>query len=86
MDIAHRIKIYRKYLGITQEMLASKAGINEKYYGRIERGESCPTIDYLIKLCDAMEIEVVELFLCEGNLGEKKFRRNPRVTSAIING
>ena len=86
MNIAKRIKIYRKHLGMTQEMLASKAGINEKYYGRIERGESCPTIDCLIKLCDAMEIEVAELFLAEENLGETKFRRNPRVTSAIIHG
>lgn len=86
MNIAQRIKIYRKYLGMTQEMLASKAGINEKYYGRIERGESCPTVDYVIKLCDAMEIDVVELFLCEEDMGERKFRRNPRVTSTIING
>lgn len=62
MDISQRIKIYRKYLGLTQEMLAAKAGINEKYYGRIERGESCPTVDYVIKLCDAMEINMVELF------------------------
>lgn len=86
MDIANRIKSYRKYLGMTQEMLASKAGINEKYYGRIERGESCPTIDYVLKLCDAMEIDVIELFLIEVEKSEKKFRRNPNVTKAIING
>ena len=86
MDIANRIKSYRKYLGMTQELLASKAGINEKYYGRIERGESCPTIDYLIKLCDAMEINVVEFFLIEVEKGNRKFRLNPQVTSTIING
>lgn len=86
MDISQRIKIYRKYLGLTQEMLAAKAGINEKYYGRIERGESCPTVDYVIKLCDAMEINMVELFLIEEDKGERKFRRNPRVTNAIIDG
>lgn len=86
MNIANRIKTYRKYLGMTQEMLASKAGINEKYYGRIERGESCPTVDYVIKICDAMEIDVLELFLIEEGKSEKNFRRNPHVTRAIING
>lgn len=86
MNIAKRIKVYRNYLGMTQEALASKAGINEKYYGRIERGESCPTVDYVIKLCDAMEIDIVELFLREENNGEFKFRRNPHVTNTILNG
>lgn len=86
MDIAKRIKMYRDSLGLTQEMLASKAGINEKYYGRIERGESCPTVDYVIKLCNAMEIDIVELFLCEEEMEGRKFRRNPHVTNTIING
>ena len=44
MDVSKRIRRYRQYLHMTQEELASKANINEKYYGRIERGESCPTI------------------------------------------
>lgn len=86
MDVAYRIKTYRKYLGMTQEMLAAKAGINEKYYGRIERGESCPTIDCIVKICDAMEIEAAELFLFETNVGEKRFWRNPKVTRTIIDG
>lgn len=86
MDIAQRIKIYRKYFGMTQEKLASKAGINEKYYGRIERGESCPSIDYVIRLCDAMKIDVTELFLCEKDVGKHKFTRNPRIVNTIING
>lgn len=86
MNISSRVKSYRKYLGLTQEMLAEKAGINEKYYGRIERGESCPTVDYVVKICDAMEIDIIELFLCEEEKDFYRFRRNPRVTSTIISG
>lgn len=71
---------------MTQEVLASKAGINEKYYGRIERGESCPTINSVVKLCDAMEIDIVELLLMEVGKNERQFRRNPNVIKAIING
>lgn len=78
--------MHRKYLGFTQEKLAAKAGINEKYYGRIERGKSCPTIDCLIKLCNAMEIDIAEFFLAEGENIERDFRRNPHVTKVIMNG
>ena len=86
MDIAARIKKYRQYLGLTQEQLASKAEINEKYYGRIERGESCPTIDYVVKLCDAMEMDIIELFLYEPDENGKEFRLNPRVAQTIVKG
>lgn len=84
MDVANRIKIYRKYFGLSQETLASRAGINEKYYGRIEQGKSCPTVKCLTKLCDAMEIDVAGLFLLEIESSEKKFRRNPCITNAIV--
>lgn len=86
MNIAQKIKAYRKFKGLTQETVASKAGLNEKYYGRIERGESCPTIDSINKICLALEIDISELLLFEENNGDMKFRRNPRITRAIING
>lgn len=80
MKFSDRIKIYRKYLGLTQETIASRAKINEKYYGRIERGESCPTIEFAVRICDAMEIDIVELFLIEEkNMDEKKFRRSEEI-------
>lgn len=85
MDIYNRIRTYRKSLGLTQAELATKANINEKYFGRIERGESCPTIDYVIKICDAMEIDIIELFLFEEK-SPRSFRRNTRITNAIIQG
>lgn len=80
MDIAQKIKSYRKHLGMTQEALASKAGINEKYYGRIERGESCPTMDCIGKLCDAMEIDMAELLLMEN---EKENRKRNEILKAL---
>lgn len=50
MNIGKRLKAYREYHQLTQEDLATKAGVNEKYYGRIERNESCPTVDKLEKI------------------------------------
>lgn len=49
------LKYYRKQYGFTQEDLAQAANINEKYYGRIERGESSPTLEIFFCLCNALD-------------------------------
>lgn len=46
----------RKERFFTQEDLAEAAGINEKYYGKIERGESSPTLTVFFLLCSALDI------------------------------
>ena len=51
----------RKEKGLTQEKFAEIANINEKYYGKLERGESSPTLVYIIKICDALEIKSYDL-------------------------
>ena len=61
--IGEELKRYRLKREITQYQLAEMAGINEKYYGKIERNESCPTIDILNKICHALEIDLLEFFL-----------------------
>lgn len=86
MNIGEKLKSYRLYRGMTQEDLASAAGINDKYYGRIERNESCPTLDKLAKLCKALRVEMVELFLFELNEERGNFSINQEVSKAIING
>ena len=53
------------YAKITQAKLAYRAGIDDKYYGRIERSESKPTIQVVEKLCKALGISLVEFFLLE---------------------
>ena len=53
MNIGNKLKAYRLSFNLTQEELAYKAGINEKYYGRLERNESCPTIEKMEKICKA---------------------------------
>lgn len=61
--IGEKLKIFRLKRGLSQYTLAEKSGINEKYYGRIERNESCPTIEVLNKICKALEIDLLEFFL-----------------------
>lgn len=40
--------------GISQEALASMANVERSYYGRIERGESQPTLFVILKICAAL--------------------------------
>ena len=60
--IGHRIKEIRKSKGLSQEMLAEKAETSPNYLSRMERGTENPTLDMLIKLSNALEIEMWEMF------------------------
>lgn len=40
--------------GISQEALANMANVERSYYGRIERGESQPTLFVILKICAAL--------------------------------
>ncbi len=61
MDLGRALRYYREIREYTQWELAEKAGINEKYYGKIERNESSPTIKKLEYICEALKIQVSEL-------------------------
>ena len=63
--LGEKLKNYRINRGLSQCDVAEMSGINEKYYGRIERDESCPTIEMLNKICNALKIDMVEFFLFE---------------------
>jgi transcriptional regulator with XRE-family HTH domain len=60
--IGARIKELRRSKGMSQEALAEKTGISSKYISSIERGKENPTLDTFIKLADALNIELSEVF------------------------
>ncbi|MBI5893835.1 MAG: helix-turn-helix transcriptional regulator [Deltaproteobacteria bacterium] len=60
--IGVRIKSIRESKGLTQESLAEKMDINTVYLSNIERGRANPTLDMLIKLAHALEVEMWEIF------------------------
>ncbi len=61
MNIGNALKYYRKLGRMTQAQVAETAGVNEKYYGEIERGESSPTIDRLELISYSLEINIQQL-------------------------
>ena len=58
---ADRIRHLRKQRDFSQEELALRAGINTVYYGQIERGQKCPTVDTLYKIAEGLEVPLPDL-------------------------
>lgn len=56
------IKSSRQSLGMSQEALAANAGLDRSYMGGVERGEHNLTVMALVKICNALEIKISELF------------------------
>ncbi len=57
-----RMKELRKNLGLSQDELAEKVDISSKYLSRIEMGQHFPSIDTLVKLANALNVELRDFF------------------------
>lgn len=60
--MAIRLKILRKKLGVTLEVLADRSGMTKSYLSKIERGLNTPSISTALKLAKALNLKVEELF------------------------
>ncbi len=61
IQLAQKIKIKRKKLNISQEKLAEKCDFDRTYISLLERAKRNPSYLSLIKLCNGLEIELIEL-------------------------
>jgi transcriptional regulator with XRE-family HTH domain len=59
--VAARIKTLRERRGMTQEVLAAKAGISRAYLARVETVRHEPTLTTLEKLAKALRVRVGRL-------------------------
>lgn len=57
-----RLKLLRKKLGMTLEVLAEKTGMTKSYLSKVERGLNTPSIAAALKLARALGVNVEELF------------------------
>jgi transcriptional regulator with XRE-family HTH domain len=74
--IGKRIQELRKRQGLSQEQVAAKAEISSNYLSRIECGKENPTLDMLIKLADALKIEILEMFVVRHMESLEKVKKN----------
>jgi DNA-binding XRE family transcriptional regulator len=55
------VRAWREHLGMTQESVASRAGMKQPALARLERGESVPRPATLKRLAEAMGLTVAQL-------------------------
>ncbi|MDR1628773.1 MAG: helix-turn-helix domain-containing protein [Oscillospiraceae bacterium] len=58
-----RLSNIRKQQKLTQEKLAEKTNLANNYISNIENGRSIPSLETLIKLCEALEITPNDLLV-----------------------
>ncbi len=61
IKIGKKIREMRKQKGFSQEDFAAEAQLGRTYYGRIERGEQNISIQNLIRIALALQVEMCEL-------------------------
>ncbi len=61
MQLAQRLRAFRKLKGLTQQELAKRTGISLAVLGAVERGNRSLEPDMLSMIAQALEIEVREL-------------------------
>jgi transcriptional regulator with XRE-family HTH domain len=59
--LSDNIKKYRKEKGLSQEKLALTSGVDRSYMSEIERCLANPSLDLLLKISNALDIEPSKL-------------------------
>lgn len=62
ISIGHKLQRIRKDKGLSIYQLESLSKVNKSTISRIESNENSPTVETLLKLCDALEISIIDLF------------------------
>jgi len=57
-----QIKLERTKKKLSQESLAHKSNLDRNYIGKVERGEQNPTILTILKITNALDISLLDLF------------------------
>lgn len=61
--VAINLRRLRHAKGMTQEMLAEKAGLSARYVGAMERADVSASVTVLGRMAEALEVEATELVI-----------------------
>lgn len=61
--LINNIKYFRSLKNLTQEKLSEISSISKDYLSEIERGKKTPSIKRLIKIAEALDIDVYKFFI-----------------------
>ncbi|MFC8520837.1 helix-turn-helix domain-containing protein [Streptomyces sp. NPDC057257] len=60
-QVGEQIRHVREHHDLTQQLVCERSGLDVATYSRIEQGHSSPKLDTLIRIADAIGVEVEEL-------------------------
>lgn len=69
ISLGKRIRQYRKEKHLTQQSLSEKCDITSTNLSHIERGATKPSLDILVKIANALEVNIDSL-LCDSLTGD----------------
>lgn len=72
MNIGPMIRRHRKEQKLTLKAVAAKAGISEGFLSQVENNVNSPSVDTLVKICNAIEVNAGDLL----NLAENQQKLN----------
>ena len=78
--LAFNMKHHRKRLGLSQAKLAELVNVSDNHIALIETGKRFPSLNMLVSLAQALEIDVLELFSVE----PIKLSANKNIKTAIM--
>ena len=61
MNLGSLIRRYRKERKLTLRAVAEKAGISEGFLSQVENDVNSPSVDTLVKICGALEVNAGDL-------------------------
>lgn len=76
-QLGRRIYLLRKAARMTQFELAEAAGVGNEYISKIERGIGSPSLETLVKIAQALQVEMKALF--DFRAGSKPSLPNRRI-------
>lgn len=60
-QVGAQIRRVREHRNLTQQQVCERSGIDIATYSRIEQGHASPLLDTLIRIADAIGVELAEL-------------------------
>lgn len=81
--VGARLRQLRLARRLTQEQLAERAGLSDKFLGELERGRGNPTLTTLAALSDALGVRLVDLLAVETDRPRLTSRQATQVREAL---
>lgn len=80
--VASKVIAYRAQNGLSQTALASRLGMSQPAVARLERGDHNPTVDMLMRLASALDVEFV-LDIAPANRDRRLVTKRAQTSAAL---